>query len=142
MALRLPVGEVTVLLGPAAARRDVLAQLDDGSGRCASGHDAVGVLRLAVPAGHGLASRLAVLTAAGTSRASIVLVDRLTTGLTTADRRTVLGRLPALAAGGRAVLVDDDDPVAALAVADAALRVDPTGGLVPVTVRDPDYLAS
>lgn len=140
MALRLPLGEVTVLLGPATARRDVMARLDDDSGRCASG-DVLNVLRLAVPSGHGLAARLAVLTAAGGSRASIVLVDRLTDGLTTADRRALLARLPALATG-RAVLVDDEDPVAALAVADAALRVDPAGGLVPVAVRDPDYLAS
>ncbi len=38
--------------------------------------------------------------------------------------------LPALAAGGAAVLVDDADPVAVLAVADAALRVGDDGTVV------------
>ena len=38
MSLRLPVGEVTALLGPGLVRRRVMAALDDGS--------APGVLRL------------------------------------------------------------------------------------------------
>jgi len=38
--------------------------------------------------------------------------------------------------------VDDDDPVAALAVADGALRADPAGGLSAEPVGDLDYLAS
>ena len=50
VGLRLPVGDVTVLLGPAAARRRVMAALDDDSGRCASGHSAVRVHRLAAAA--------------------------------------------------------------------------------------------
>jgi hypothetical protein len=38
--------------------------------------------------------------------------------------------------------VDDDDPVAALAVADGALRADPAGGLSTESLGDLDYLAS
>ncbi len=142
MALRLAVGEVTVLLGSSPARRRVMNWLDDDSGRCAGGHDAVGVLRLTGHPDDGLLERRSALHDAGCGQASIVLVDRLTDGLSAAERRTLLADVREVAAGGRAVLVDDVDPVAALAVADGALRADPTGGLEPVAVRDPDYLAS
>ena len=62
-------------------------------------------------------------------RPSLVLVDRLTDGLTGPERRTVLTALRRLAATGVAVLVDDLDPVAALATADVALRVGADGSL-------------
>jgi hypothetical protein len=39
------------------------------------------------------------------------------------------------------VLVHDCDPVAALAVADGALRVDRAGGLAYQPVGEPNYLA-
>jgi hypothetical protein len=45
-------------------------------------------------------------------------------------------------ADGRAVLVNDRDPVAALAAADGALRVDRTGALSYETVGELAYLAS
>ena len=66
--------------------------------------------------------RLAALRQAAEHRPAIVLVARLTDGLAAADRQTVLAQLRRLAATGPAVLVDDTDPVAALSVADGALR--------------------
>lgn len=134
MGLRLPVGDVTVLLGPAAARREVMAALDEGSGRCASGHGAVRVRRLAATTGDDLRRRLDAVDDASRSGTTIVLVDRLTEGLAAADRRALLRALRPVATSGRAVLVDDDDPVAALAVADGALRVDAAGALAPEPV--------
>lgn len=131
MGLRLPVGDVTVLLGPAGARRGVMSALDDASGRCASGHASVHVHRLAARDGDGLHQRLEAVEAAAGQGATIVLVDRLTDGLAAPDRRRLLAALRPVATAGRAVLVDDADPVAALAVADAALRADPAGGLTP-----------
>ena len=62
---------------------------------------------------------------------AIVLVARLTDGLTAGDRQTVLAQLRTLAATGPAVLVDDTDPVAALSVADGALRAGMDGSLQP-----------
>jgi hypothetical protein len=53
----------------------------------------------------------------------------------------VLARLQDIAAG-RAVLVHDADPVAALAVAGGAVRIDRTGGLVFEPIDELDYLAS
>ncbi len=142
MGLRLPVGDVTVLLGPTAARRRVMAAVDDDSGRCASGHSAVRVDRVSAAAHDGVRQRIAAIEAVRESGATIVLVDRLTEGLAAPDRRAVLAALRPVATGGRAVLVDDDDPVAALAVADGALRADPAGGLSAESVVDLDYLAS
>ena len=142
MGLRLPVGDVTVLLGPATARRRVMAALDDDSGRCASGHAAVQVHRVAVSADDDVHRRIEAIEAVREVGATIVLVDRLTDGLTSPDRRAVLAALRPVATGGRAVLVDDDDPVAALAVADGALRADPAGGLSAEPVGDLGYLAS
>ena len=142
VGLRLPVGDVTVLLGPAAARRRVMAALDDDSGRCASGHSAVRVHRLAAAADDDVHRRIQAIDAVREQGATIVLIDRLTEGLVGPDRRAVLAALRPVATGGGAVLVDDDDPVAALAVADGALRADPAGGLTAESVGNPDYLAS
>jgi hypothetical protein len=119
--VRLPTGRVTVLLGPDAARRGLLARLDPGTAR--------GVLTVTSARGRGVAERVGALTQAAGHRPSMVLVDRLTDGLEAGDRRTVLAALRALAATGPAVLVDDADPVAALAVADGALRAGPDGSV-------------
>ncbi|MHC1562225.1 hypothetical protein ACR9E3_24950 [Actinomycetospora sp. C-140] len=120
MTLRLPTGEVTVLLGEQIVRRRLMAMLDETSGAPAE--------RVTAEAGTGVAERRRRLEDAG--GAAIVLVDRLTDGLDATGRRAVLGALAGVAAGGAAVLVDDDDCVAALAVADGTLRADPMRGLV------------
>jgi hypothetical protein len=138
VSLRLPVGDVTVLLGPTVARRRVMNRLDDAGGRCSAGHDAA-VRRLGARAVEPVGERLAALRAVADRRPAVVLVDRLTDGLAAADRRAVLAGLRDVAAAGAAVLVDDVDPVAALAVADGALRVDAAGG---VAVAELAYLAS
>jgi hypothetical protein len=134
VGLRLPVGDVTVLLGPAAARRRVMAMLDEDGGRCASGHGAVRVHRLAASRHDGVQQRIEALAAATQHGVTIVLVDRFTDGLAASDRRALLAALRPVATAGRAVLVDDADPVAALAVADGALRADPAGGVSPEPV--------
>ena len=136
MSLRLPVGQVLVLLGSTVARRRVMNRLDDRSGRCAGGHDA-GVHRLTAHPADPMADRLATLDTLEPT--AILLVDRFTDGLAAGERRTVLAALPAVAGRGVAVLVDDSDPVAALAVADSALRVDPAGAVV---AEELGYLAS
>jgi hypothetical protein len=141
VTLRLPLGSVTVLLGPALARRRVMAEIDECTGRSASGHDADGVVRLVAHPGDSVADRLEALAAVGRTRATIVLVDRFTDGLAARERGEVLRGLAAVAAG-RAVLVHDCDPVAALAVADGALRVDRAGVLAYEPVGEPNYLAS
>lgn len=125
--LRLAAGQVTVLLGSATARRTVTALLDDASARCGHGHDVRVVVRVR-PAGS-YAERLVALERAAEQRVPVVVAERVTDGLSAADRRAVLTRLRSLAAGGAAVLVDDADPVAALAVADAALRCGDDGSL-------------
>lgn len=142
MGLRLPVGDVTVLLGPAAARRQVMAALDDDSGRCAAGHSALRVQRVAAGAADDVNRRMQAIEAVRHAGATIVLVDRVTAGLASPDRRAVLAALRPLATAGRAVLVDDDDPVAALAVADGALRADPAGDVSAESVADLGYRAS
>ncbi len=124
MGLRLPLAGVTVLLGASAARRAVMGALDESTGRCATGHAGVQSLRVTVAPEETVAGRLAAVDDAARSQATIVLVDRITDGLTAADRRAVLARVRASAARGRAILVDDGDPVAALAVADWTLRAD------------------
>lgn len=111
---RLAAGRVTAVLGPDAARRGLLGRLDPGAVR--------GVLTVTSARGRSAAERVAALTQAAGHRPALVLVDRLTDGLDAADRRAVLAELRTLAAAGPAVLVDDADPVAALAVADGALR--------------------
>lgn len=118
---RLATGQVTVVLGADAARRDLLGRLDPG--------DAQGVLTVTSARGRSAAERVAALTQAARHRPAMVLVDRLTDGLDAAGRRTVLDALRALAAAGPAVLVDDADPVAALAVADGALRAGADGSV-------------
>jgi hypothetical protein len=119
---RLPTGRVTVVLGPDAARHGLLGRLDPGS--------AQGVLTVTSARGRSAAERVAALTQAAAHRPVMVLVNRLTDGLDAADRRTVLDALRTLAAGGPAVLVDDADPVAALAVADGALRASADGSVL------------
>ena len=108
----------------------------------ASGHSAVRVQRLAAAADDDVHRRIEAIESVREAGATIVLVDRLTEGLAAPDRRAVLAALRPVASGGRAVLVDDDDPVAALAVADSALRADPAGGLSAESVGDPGYLGS
>ncbi|MGX5654839.1 hypothetical protein ACWKWC_08725 [Geodermatophilus nigrescens] len=146
MGLRLPLGQVTVLMGAERARRHVMGALDEGTGRCAGGHGSVGVQRLSSSRDEGVAPRLASVAEARDGRAAIVLVDRLTDGLSAADRRSVLSALRGVAGPGRAVLVDDADPVAALSFADGALRSGADGGLSLEPVEGPgsalDYLAS
>lgn len=138
MSLRLPTGSVTVLLGPSVQRRRTMNRLDDTSGQCAGGHDAP-VHRLGARRAESTAERLATVAAARRSPAALVLADRLTDGLDARGRSTVLTALRGVAADGAAVLVDDADPVAALAVADGALRVAADGGLTPEELY---YLAS
>ena len=118
---RLPTGRITVLLGPDTARRGLLSRLDPGT--------ATGVLTVTSARERGTDERVAALAQAAGHRPSLVLVDRLTDGLDAADRQTVLAELRTLAAAGPAVLVDDADPVAALAVADTALRAGDDGSL-------------
>ncbi|GAA4748443.1 hypothetical protein GCM10023328_33490 [Modestobacter marinus] len=137
MGLRLPVGGVTVLLGPVAARAETMAALDPGSARCAGGHASLSVVRLTAAPGDDVPNRLAAVLRAGSGTASVVLVDRLTDGLAADDRRAVLTALRPVAAAGRAVLVDDGDPVAALSVADTVLR---TPSLALEQVGDVDEL--
>jgi hypothetical protein len=142
MGLRLPVGGVTALLGPPAERAAVLAALDPGSARCGEGHGALAVLRVTAAAGDDVPARLGAVEAAFAQAAPVVLVDRLTAGLRAPDRRRVLAALRPVAAAGSAVLVDDDDPVAVLGMADAAIR---TATLAVEQVPDPrllDLLAS
>ena len=119
MALRLPTAEVTVLLGEPIVRRRLMAMFDDSS---------PGVRRVTVDPSVGVTERRRRLEEAGD--AAVVLVDRVTEGLDATGRRAVLGALAGVAARGAAVLVDDDDSVAALAVADETLRADPVRGLV------------
>lgn len=127
--LQLRSGALTVLLGPAEARRAVLADLDDGSARCGSGHAVPQVARLA-PAPYAPASdRVLDLQLLALRGCALLLADGLTTGLGAQDRRTVLAALAALQATGTAVLADEPDPLALLAVADSALRVQPDGRL-------------
>jgi hypothetical protein len=117
----LATGCVTVLLGPDAARRGLLSRIDPGNAR--------GVLTVTSARQRGRDERLAALAHAAGHRPSLVLVDRLTDGLDAADRRAVLAELRTLAAAGPAVLVNDADPVAAMAVADTALRAGSDGSL-------------
>ena len=125
--LRLRTGAVTVLLGDDAARQRVLADLDEQTARCHGGHGLPGVDRLrfdrAVPA-HERARAVAARQGL-----AVLLADRPTQGLDDSGRRTVLQALRSVARAGTAVLVDDLDPVAALAVADSALRVGADGSI-------------
>jgi hypothetical protein len=100
---RLPTGQVTVVLGPDAARRGLLGRLDPGS--------AQGVLTVTSARGRSAPERVAALTQAA-------------------------GHRPAM------VLVDDADPVAALAVADGALRASPDGSVLFDDLASPRQRAS
>ena len=120
MGVRVPRGELTVVLGPPIVRRRLMAMLDD---------DAPGVRRLSAPPGATAARRVQVIEAVADDVPALVLAERVTEDLDAAGRRVVLTALRALARTGPAVLVDDDDAVAALAVADATLRADPLCGL-------------
>ena len=134
-SLRLEIGRVTALLGPRPARRAVLAALDGGSARC--GQQAGGVRRVTCGSTDPAGARIAAVRALADDRlGGVVLVDHLTDGLAAAERRTVLAELRVLAGSGTAVLVDDEDPVAALAAADGALRVGSDGALVVTDSRD------
>jgi hypothetical protein len=127
--LRLPFGQVTVLLGPAPVRHAVLDALDPATARHPGG--AARVVTVTSHAGRTADERVAALEQAAAHRPAIVLVARLTDGLDAAGRRQVLTQLRTLAAAGPAVLVDDADPVAALSVADGALRAGADGSLTP-----------
>ena len=140
--LRLPLGSVTVLLGPGLARRRVMARLDEDSARCATGRGTVGASRVTAAADDSVSQRLTALDTARAQGVGVVLVDRFTDGLSAEDRRSVLKEVRKLAEEGRAVLVDDVDPVAALTVASNALRIDRTRGLVLESLDEPGYLAS
>lgn len=142
MGLQLPLGQVTVLLGPDRTRRRIMAALDESTGRCADGHGSVAVRRLSPSPAEDVGSRLETLVGARDSGAAIVLVDRLTDGLPGTDRRAVLTAVRSVAGPGCAVLVDDADPVAALSYADVALRADAAGELSLEPVGGFDYLAS
>ncbi|GAA2854969.1 hypothetical protein GCM10010472_10270 [Pseudonocardia halophobica] len=141
MGLRLPLGEVTVILGPAVARRRLMYALDEDRARCADGHE-TGALRLTARVADPLAERMAMIERAAASDAALVLVDRLTDGLDAPQRRLVLRAARRLARPDRAVLVEDADPVAALALADGALRTDRQGAVAAEPIDAVDYLAS
>jgi hypothetical protein len=142
MGLRLPLGQVTVLLGASRVRSEIMSALDESTGRCGVGHGPVSVQRLSPSSAEGVGSRLEALDEARRGEAAIVLVDRFTDGLPATDRRAVLAAVRSVAGPGRAVLVDDDDPVAALSFADLALRAEGTGALSLEPVGGFDYLAS
>jgi hypothetical protein len=141
VGLRLPLGEVTVILGPAVARRRLMYALDEDRTRCSDAHE-VGALRLTSRVADPLAERMAKIDRAACGDAALVLVDRLTDGLDGPERRLVLRAVRRLARPGRAVLVEDADPVAALAQADGALRTDRSGAIAAEPIGEIDYLAS
>ncbi len=64
MGLRLPVGGVTVLLGPTATRAATLAALDPDSAQCAEGHRSLSVRWLTAGAGDDVQARLGAVDAA------------------------------------------------------------------------------
>lgn len=125
--LRLRTGAMTVLLGDDPARRALLADLDEASARCHGGHSLSTVTRLRFdPA---LPAQERAVAVAERQGLAVLLAERPTAGLDDAGRRTVLQALRGVAQAGTAVLVDDVDPVAALAVADSALRVAADGSI-------------
>lgn len=136
--LRLRTSAVTVLLGPPSARRGVLDALDDTSSRCAGGHRAT-ARRLVCRPGQPSEDRVRALAELAGEGVALVLAEGLGAGLDTAARRSVLDATRALARTGVAVLVDDDDPVSVLSVADAALRVGGDGSLQDEDLQQPGY---
>ncbi len=138
--LRLRVGQVTVLLGTDEARRGIVQLLDEATARTGAGPGGrATVCRLSAGCGDDATQRCAALRALALDRPSLLIADRITDGLDGPSRRTVLGELALVAGAGVAVLADDADPVAALAVAGHALRVGPQGQL---TSEAPDALPS
>ena len=125
--LRLRTGALTVLLGDDAARRTLLADLDEQTARCRSGHGLPGVERLGFD--HAAPAQERAEAVVAREGLAVLLADRPTAGLDDSGRRTVLQALRSVARAGTAVLVDDVDPVAALAVADGALRVGADGSV-------------
>jgi hypothetical protein len=125
--LRLRTGALTVLLGDDVARRSLLAQLDEDSARCRGGHGLPAVARLTFDHSSPASERADAVGAH--EGLAVLLADRPTAGLDELGRRTVLQALRSVARSGTAVLVDDVDPVAALAVADSALRVGADGSV-------------
>ena len=121
---RLVPGRVTAVLGAEPSRRALLGRLDAGS---------AAVLTVTSGRARSATERIAALEQACARRPVLVLVARLTDGLDATARRSVLTAVRTLAAAGPAVLIDDADPVAALAMADGGLRVSPDGS---VTVDD------
>lgn len=125
--LRLRTGALTVLLGDDTARRTLLADLDEQTARCRSGHGLPGVERLGFE--HAVPAQERAEAVVAREGLAVLLADRPTAGLDDSGRRTVLQALRSVARAGTAVLVDDVDPVAALAVADSALRVGADGSV-------------
>jgi hypothetical protein len=134
--LRLPSRQVTVLLGTDSVRHAVLDALDAATARRPGG-PACTAVTVTSHAGRTTDERVAALEQAAAHRPAIVLVARLTDGLDADGRRRVLAQLRTLAATGPAVLVDDADPVAALSVADGALRAGADGSLQPEALGAP-----
>lgn len=128
--LRLPTGQVTAVLGATESRREVLRALDEATAVCTTGQRITGVYRLAPDRADSLSQRLGLVRETARRRPHLVLCDRLTDDLDGPGRREVLAELRALAMTGAAVLVNDHDPVAALAVADRVLRVAPDGSVM------------
>lgn len=127
--LRLPTAQLTALLGAEADRRSVTGRIDTGTARCAGGHELPAVRVVTAGRREDLSTRLRALARVAADRPAVVVVERVTDGLDAADRRTLLAALRRVAEDGASVLVDDVDPVAALAVAHAAVRVAPCGTL-------------
>lgn len=137
MSLRFPVASVVALLGPAPVRARICAALDEGSARCAGGHGNLRVARISAAPAESLHDRLDTIRA---TEARIVLVERITDGLSGAERRTALSALEDLAGAGATVVVDDADPVAVLAVADVVLRATPDGDVALEELPDAQAL--
>jgi hypothetical protein len=125
--LRLRTAAVTVLLGDRPARSEVLGALDESTARCGGGHRSAARRWRCSPSttAEERVRELAELV----DGCALLLVEGATAGLEPAGRRRVVDALRAASRTGTAVLVDDPDPIAVLAVADAALRVAPDGAL-------------
>lgn len=137
MPLKLPVASVVALLGPAEVRSQVCGALDEDTARCAGGHGGLEVTRLVAAPGDPVQARVDAVRAC---QAHVVLAERMTAGLGSAGRRLVLSALRGLAGAGATVVVDDEDPVAVLAVADAVLRVSATDGVRLEPLADAEAL--
>lgn len=119
-----PAGEVTVLCGTREQRRRLFALLLHAPAR-ARGEQVV--RHVTVSASSTAADREALLGRLVEAPADVLLVDNVTGGLGARARRSLLGLLRRLADAGTAVVVDDRDPLAAMAVADHSLSFDADG---------------